>query len=1318
MFHDVTQDKITLLGIAMLLMLAGILCLATTAHAIEPAPPIEVSMQANKNTLGIGQAAQVVLSITPLVDVPNGQAEFTVLHGDANIMGPKTVTLGPLTKDRVYTATTTVTLASMGKSEIRGTVSAMDDGGNVMFWNSAPLFLVAAGDKALAGDAGYSALELEIAKLRHAEGGLAKADYERELERILTGGAAEEKALDNAGAKQSGYITVSGDIRWTDGAGTTHVSRYVDVEIRDKSIVGSELVTTVSTGYSGSFYAYINNTDTYGLNGRDIFIRVLAQDSTYGRVLLPDGSGNVQSMESSVTEDVADGSTLTINLTANNVDDNNKAFSVHDALVTIASYTPSIAYTLPRIDTLFPIGGTASFYDGSKLNIRGIAWVEWDVIHHEFGHYFTDTVNIEDNPGGTHYIDTNAAEDRGKNDGTHLAWDEGFATYFGTTGQIQQNASSLNIPRVGDTRYSPSYSSIDYDLDTIGSLASLGEDHELAVQRILYDLYDSTTDGNDEVTLGAYTVYRTAHDAGATTLSAFWNQLISGASMLQKVSYGGIFMDHKVSPEPTNPLDGEVFSPAAPPPAFNWNKNGAGPSFLLNKFTVEFWNADFTTLYFTSPEVDGPPWTPTGEEWATILGSGDIIKWVVKGRNTSAPATGTYISCARTIGGADIAFVIDDTGSMTEEIGGVRSALTAFVADLVASSASVVVNVITFKDDVTSRIVSKDLSAIQSVVSSLYASWGDDCPEASVEALNLASKNTIRGGRILFATDADAHAGLNISSTIAALRAKGIRVDVLLSASCSESWKRGTYFTTSTGVPYFIPPHCNEGNCLDEIDPIKTPPECDGPDCISPVIPPEVYPTGAIAVFSSIAAETAGIFSFVPEVNAGSPTRFNNVALSIMTGAAFPSIPDVNPPQGNRGSSLNILITASSTNFNATSQLAISGGGVTINSGATLSATKYQANITIAPDAELGFRDVTITTELGVENTEEAVGRGIFQVEDVLYVPTIVSVSPAQGGTDETLDVIVTAANTHFDGTSMADFGTGITVNSFTPTSLTEGVANITIAADAVLGYRSVSVNTTSSSEYADESIVGPFLVVTKTLAETVAKIDTIDPATGTPGTSLNITVTGTSTHFVNGVSVGSFSGGGITVNSTTIISATEAELNITIASLAEMGFRDVMITTGSEVAAALDAFEVSNVNAAPVANAGDDQTLTLENDTINVVLNGSASSDSDGTIVAYHWSGTPDPDDVAGPTVTLGQGEYTFTLIVEDNNGALSQPDTVTITINAAPSRTRCNGGAGTISTGFPKPDAGDALLLIVMAAVLLCMRNIRSYQPAPSKQ
>ena len=90
--------------------------------------------------------------------------------------------------------------------------------------------------------------------------------------------------------------------------------------------------------------------------------------------------------------------------------------------------------------------------------------------------------------------------------------------------------------------------------------------------------------------------------------------------------------------------------------------------------------------------------------------------------------------------------------------------------------------------------------------------------------------------------------------------------------------------------------------------------------------------------------------------------------------------------------------------------------------------------------------------------------------------------------------------------------------------------------------------------------------------------------------------------------------------------------------------------------------------NLAPVANAGPDQTVhdTDENGSEIVTLDGSASSDSDGTITSYVWtkSGTQIATGVS-PSVTLSVGTHIVTLTVTDNDGA-TDTDNVTITVSS----------------------------------------------------
>jgi hypothetical protein len=91
--------------------------------------------------------------------------------------------------------------------------------------------------------------------------------------------------------------------------------------------------------------------------------------------------------------------------------------------------------------------------------------------------------------------------------------------------------------------------------------------------------------------------------------------------------------------------------------------------------------------------------------------------------------------------------------------------------------------------------------------------------------------------------------------------------------------------------------------------------------------------------------------------------------------------------------------------------------------------------------------------------------------------------------------------------------------------------------------------------------------------------------------------------------------------------------------------------------------------NQSPVANAGSAKTITLPANT--VTLDGSASSDADGSIASYNWTklsgGTATIANSTGASTTVSglvAGQYVFTLKVTDNKGASSESQ-VTVNVN-----------------------------------------------------
>jgi hypothetical protein len=166
------------------------------------------------------------------------------------------------------------------------------------------------------------------------------------------------------------------------------------------------------------------------------------------------------------------------------------------------------------------------------------------------------------------------------------------------------------------------------------------------------------------------------------------------------------------------------------------------------------------------------------------------------------------------------------------------------------------------------------------------------------------------------------------------------------------------------------------------------------------------------------------------------------VTLKIVSGM---TVTAVNPNRGNRGQTLNTVLTGSS--FTGASAVGF-GSDITVNSFTVDSSIQITASITVANDASLGPRDVSVTTPAGAATLTSG-----FTV--VLPAPAITSVSPNQANRGQTLNVILTGSN--FTGTTGLGFGSGITVNSFTVDSATQITAGITIDNAAVVGPRAVS---------------------------------------------------------------------------------------------------------------------------------------------------------------------------------------------------------------------------------------------------------------------
>jgi hypothetical protein len=600
----------------------AVLAAQPAGSTIPPKPFSAGTIEIDTSDLSAGE---VVATASPLPGLDDAVITFAST-GDADITGTDgstttdTLTADVIVDDGVEPADPAVAaVADASGSTVTATLRGTGTDGT-MRTASDTVWVDEFEGQTLVSETGEQDLRLQRVDVLEDDGTIGAAEAEALRERVLGGGARTASAPTEAACPRN-RVCLSGTIRWTDSAGGLHPVASAPVEIRDKEGASSVRVLTVKTNATGHYQATFNNNDGDGTR-RDISIRVRAEGP---------GFRIAQRIDSAVTNNIRLGARVR-NLTANNVSDNNTAFSIQAAMVRASKYVQAVNGSLfAAVPVVFP-DGSGSFFDGTSLHLLQLDRWDWDVVLHEYGHYLASRLNIEDNPGGQHSFNENLSTTRGKGVGTRLAWGEGWPSFFA----VSALDPVTGVPLVGDDRYQDTEdAAIDVSLE---DPATLGEDNERTVMNALWDLNDANVDGQDQVSLTGNAIWDTLNAADPTRLSGAY-QAFSPGQGTENVNC--VFTGMNVAPAVTAPV-----SVDSTPPTFQWSR-GNGANFTNDSFTVAF-RSNSNALLFTSPATASLTYQPSQGVWDTIRsGAGTNVKVTVTGSQTSNPATGPYRSCTR-----------------------------------------------------------------------------------------------------------------------------------------------------------------------------------------------------------------------------------------------------------------------------------------------------------------------------------------------------------------------------------------------------------------------------------------------------------------------------------------------------------------------------------------------------------------------------------------------------------------------------------------------------------------------------------------------
>ncbi|MFH1441377.1 MAG: VWA domain-containing protein, partial [Candidatus Omnitrophota bacterium] len=350
----------------------------------------------------------------------------------------------------------------------------------------------------------------------------------------------------SAGLTVLNKTTISGKIRYENrifnetGTGAPNAVEFKPVRFAKVEIIRASDNAVVGTGQTNGDGTY-NIEAKASLNDK-VYLKCYSytseENNNYHIAVIrdfspPDNDHYKDTEQKTVSQD-----SLTIDLDITEESGEGGAFNIFDCLVDgidkVRELSGSTLPPPPIIPVIWEKGKEAGTgYDPNAspsyivVNGKDTDPDEYDdsVLLHEYGHFVMDNYSCDKSPGGDHQAND-------INQDIRLSWSEGWADYF--SGMVMGKQLYIDTGKVGtNEKTTLNIENLDYynSIDGLNSLVNIatGQDTEVSVSSILWDLYDSTNEDADTQSLGAkpiWDVFCKINDSNDCVLEDFHHNLI------------------------------------------------------------------------------------------------------------------------------------------------------------------------------------------------------------------------------------------------------------------------------------------------------------------------------------------------------------------------------------------------------------------------------------------------------------------------------------------------------------------------------------------------------------------------------------------------------------------------------------------------------------------------------------------------------------------------------------------------------------------------------------------------------------------------